>query len=154
MTSPVDNQGCRGMTDAEYKVLEAYIRDMADRMGLRDWVVDLSKEYPGDDALASVNPTNCRKHAVVRISRYFWTECTSEEQRQTICHELTHLHLINAMDVIRKDLYMAHSISQDTYDVLYQSFKRQIEYGVDGIADEWSKVMPLIEWEKVKGKVE
>ena len=42
------------MTDDAYRVLVNYIRDIADKVGLKDWQFDLSREPAKNGVIASV----------------------------------------------------------------------------------------------------
>lgn len=72
--------------------IQTYMRDSADRLGLKDWNITLSTE-PTDSkySLAEVNQTE-NQHGTVRLCGHF-LELTPETQRDTITHELCHLKL-------------------------------------------------------------
>jgi hypothetical protein len=141
------------MTEQEWTILGEYIRWVANEMGLRDWWIHLAKEPPeGEDADASIFPTQGRKHAVIHVCRGF-RELLPDVQRQVIVHELIHCHLAAAEDVIRLDLCATAILGQAVYDMTWSTFKRSVEYAVDGMADAWAEKLPLIEWEKVEDAV-
>ncbi|MCE5200832.1 MAG: hypothetical protein ABFD54_05755 [Armatimonadota bacterium] len=124
-----------------------YIREVADKLGLRDWELILKDESPQDeDALAEIVPVEGRKRASIYLNKNF-RDLSLGEQRHTIVHELLHCHLKSATDIIRLDLWESRVLSQSVYDVLIGGYRRQIEYAVDAIADAVACHFPLIEWD-------
>ena len=70
-----------------------YIADLIGRMHLMDWEVRLSDEHPTiAGAVAQVGVTYGRKLARVYLSEAF-LRSEPGEQRNTIVHELVHIHL-------------------------------------------------------------
>jgi hypothetical protein len=135
------------MTDNEHSILSKYIRDVADKLGLKDWEFELKREPPEDkDAGAEVSPAEGRKFAHILVASDF-REYKPKTQANYILHELIHLHLQSACDVIRLDLWENRVLPQTTYDVLCGGFRRQIEYAVDGLATALAPMFPVIEWE-------
>lgn len=62
-----------------------------DRLGLRDWLIDL--EYvPNLEPLAKITPDYARRCACIRISSEL-TRWLHEDVEHTIVHELLHVHL-------------------------------------------------------------
>lgn len=120
------------MTDAELDRWRAYVRDVADRMGLKDWVV----EVPGAPSVgrsdASVVMVYGRKLARIGLPDSIRHE-PAEEQRNTIVHELVHLHFA-PMDGMAEDWLDAGQ---------YKAFLRMFEYGVDAMAAALAPHMPL-----------
>jgi hypothetical protein len=118
-----------------------YIRRVADQMMLQAWTFTLMHDPPErDDALAVVEPWDGRKAARIWLCVDFDT-FTPEVQRHTIVHEMLHMHMTGASDVMRLDT--CDHLSQAVYDTLMSAFKRQVEYAVDGIADSVSEFFPL-----------
>ena len=145
------------MNQRDRKELARYVRHIADEMGLRDWTFEVKvgdpdeeDEIPNcDDALASIECVDGRKFAIITFvpdSR----KQPPEELRDTVVHELIHAHLNPACEIVRVDA--KDGFSQATYEMLMMSFRRSIEYAVDGLAEVISKQFPLIEWPKGKGK--
>ncbi|MCE5322134.1 hypothetical protein LLG46_02335 [bacterium] len=131
----------------DYNPLCSYIREVADKLRLRDWEFVLKDEPPEDeDVSAEIVPIEGRKRASIYLCTGF-RELSPEEQRHTIVHELLHCHLESATDIIRLDLWEHRVLSQNAYDILIGGFRRQIEYAVDAIADAIAHNFPLIEWD-------
>jgi hypothetical protein len=124
--------------------LGAYVRWVANELGLRDWTFELVWEPPEEEnAVASVQPTEGRKVAVVKFCSDF-LELKPEDQRNCVVHELIHCHHVGATDMVRLDL-LKH-LSQQSYEIFWGGFVRQIEYMTDGLAEAFAPHMPLIDW--------
>lgn len=117
-----------------------YIRHMANQLGLRDWTLTLETSGCPDDALACVTPTEGRKLAIIRLCDD-WLDLTADDQRHCIAHELIHCHFDSADNIVRLDA--RPQMSQSAYDVMLAGFVRQMEYGVDGLADAIAPLLPL-----------
>lgn len=131
------------MNKRDRKALGEYVRTIADAMELRDWHIDLMHDPCEDEALASISATYGRKRASISFNRSF-RDLAPDVQRRTVAHELVHLHLEPACDIVKADLVELLGRPADT--VLWLGFKRQIEYGVDALSDAVAKHLPLIEW--------
>ena len=126
------------MTKKQQKQILAYLRECANLMALRDWVLILGSEPPDDAAAAaSVTPTWGRKHACFRFCSDFWG-FSREVQREIVCHELVHLHFA-AMVKWFQELENDGAITNHAG----RAFNMNFEYGIDGVADGWSRVLPL-----------
>jgi hypothetical protein len=126
---------------------EAYVRDLADRMGLRDWTlrVDLTEPDAPDRRDeqrwgASAHPLPGRKYAIITLGTSV-SEADPDEQRQTIVHELVHLHFGALVDQLRNDL--DDFIPPAAFGVFDASATRNLEYGVDALAVVIAEHMPL-----------
>ena len=107
-----------------------YVRRLADIMHLRDWRIEVSEESPtGTDSLASCQPINGRKYAILRISESFLTD-TQLEQRHTLIHELLHCQLGPLHRLLEAN------------DAMPPSVLLALEYVVDGLADAIAPLLP------------
>ena len=111
-----------------------YVRDLANRMGLRDWAFEIPRTQPDDtEANAAIFCAFGRKHGEIRLSDSFLEDSTPEEQRQTLCHELAHA-LFAPM----------HQFLRDTLDEhAFKAYLLLFEYGIDATADALAPHMPL-----------
>lgn len=143
------------MNKRDRKALAHYVRCIADEMGLRDWSfdieigdadVDLPWEYIS--AFASIECVDGRKFATITFADDARDQ-PREYLRDSVCHELIHAHLNPACEIVRVDA--KDGFSQATYEMLMASFRRNIEFAVDGLAEVIAKQMPLIEWPKGEG---
>ncbi len=128
------------MTKKEWDQWGRYIRHIANRLGLRDWYLFLDHKPADDCCTATIEAIEGRKHADIKKKKN-WQDLSVDVQRHAIVHEMIHLHFISTKDIIRLDL-LRH-MSQSAYDVMWDGFKRQMEYGVDGLADAIAPLLPL-----------
>lgn len=109
-----------------------YVREVADRMGLKDWLFHIHDEpTESSEAAAEIYPTFGRKVATIHFSDRFLDD-SPEAQREIVCHELIHCHF-NA----------ACQVADRLEEVLHEVFIMEIEYGVDGLASVIARGMPL-----------
>ena len=120
------------MSDPRKQRFAPYLRDLADRMGLRDWSLTIGDGPPRSGAEASVYMPYAIRHGKVYLSEEFLDK-PADEQRATLAHELLHLHFA-AMDGIVRD-----GLPKD----LHSAYDRIWEYAVDAIAEGWAKTLPL-----------
>lgn len=132
-----------GMPRSEFRLYGEHIRDMADRMGLRDWWFLLSwQPTKYDDCLASIDVTYGRKHATIHLARDFAVRGDDAERHHSIIHELMHCHL----DGIDSFLRM---VAEDTMGkvgahVLLTAIHERIELVTDALAEVLSVHLPGI----------
>lgn len=131
------------MNDAGYRILADYIRALADRMGLRDWTFMLEREPSAEGTYASVSVATGRRIAKIRVQTEF-RGATADAQRNAIVHELIHVPFERAAEVLREDAMKV--LDQGAYDVLDNTFRRQMEYGTDALATAIDRFYPHIDW--------
>lgn len=116
-----------------------YIRDLADRMELRDWSVLVCADTAREGAGASVKCTFGRKIIEITLAHEF-DEFDPEKQRHYLIHELVHVHfwgVTQALADVRENMNR-HWIAQ-----LELRVHNAEEYGVDGIATILAHCLPL-----------
>lgn len=79
------------MTDDQHAAYMAYLRAIADLLGLRDWQIVLERGSAEEGARARVFIHRTKDEAMVQFSEMWWS-FDREQQRQTIVHELLHAH--------------------------------------------------------------
>lgn len=120
------------MIDPRKTKFGPYLRCLADMMGLRDWTVTVTNEA-FDDVNAKADQPSGRKIHWVSLGEPF-LDSPPEEQRQTLVHELIHAHLAP----------MHHFLCRELGDgAAMEAYRLWMEYAVDGMADEWAKLLPL-----------
>ena len=127
-----------------------YARDLADRMELRDWTINMMIRPAEEGADAACQCLSGSKTANVMIGLNF-DGLSPEQQRQTICHELLHLHLSGIERVI---IDAKQTINKYWFDIVFTGIGTHMEHAVDAIADGYAKAMPLPPVKKAKGKKE
>lgn len=122
------------------ELLTEYIRWIANRLGLRDWILTLMRQPSEDDCIASVNLTYGRKLAQIYVA---WDilERDPAEIRETVIHELLHVHYEPAFNQAQNDLL--HVMGDDTHSLFMAAFRRQVEYATDGLAAAIAPLFPL-----------
>lgn len=127
--------------------LADYVRDIADRMHLRDWSIlvsddpaDVPDDGIDDERCATFSGTLGRRAAFIWINREWWEQATPEERRQTIVHELIHAHEHAAREVV---IHALTVYPRRTADVLQGIYDVQNEYTIDTLADVITPFMPL-----------
>lgn len=144
------------MSKKERQALSNYVRHCADLLWMRDWDFDVFFEKPetperaADDQEwgASVEQTRHRQHATVMLPEDFRYNPAYEgiKGKQTIAHELIHMHWVRCWDMVRADLHELDGISQGIYDLFVLNYERNMEYGVDALAYAFAEFMPDIDW--------
>ena len=134
------------MNAKQRAIVEDYIQKAAKILRLQDWNIHLSHTPADNGENGRVQNLDGRKYATIYLASEF-PEFKPEVQRHTIAHELVHLHFFSACDMVRADLVT--QLSQNTYNVFWDGFVRQLEYGVDGVADAFTALLPDIEWGKI-----
>lgn len=119
--------------------LERYVRDIADEVGLRDWRFDVKGE-PGDDAYARCEPVDGQRYAVLRFGSDF-EKLEPERRRAVVVHELVHCHTASLQSQVESDL--APHLGPSVDRMFFDSFRRNVEYAVDAVAEALAIHLPL-----------
>lgn len=108
-----------------------YVRDVADRLRLRDWRIDVSESSPNDPtASAAIWVCTGRRWAIVHFPDRYFGE-SREEQRHSVVHEL--LHCVTAQYV--------RAVEGKTADD--RTLAMLMEYTIDHLADAVAPLLPL-----------
>lgn len=113
-------------------------------MELRDWEVIVAVgdlETPG--AGAEVEVVEGRKLARIVVDENFRGKAP-DVQRYIVVHELVHCHLTPVQHQVEYDL--EKELGRQADRLFSDGFRRNLEYGVDGLASAIAKHLPLIEW--------
>lgn len=117
-----------------------YARDLADRMELRDWTVNIVNEPPGHDEWgASAECRYGRKFVNIRFCNSF-DEWEPDNQRSTLTHELIHCHFAGITQYLSD---ARGNVGKTWVSQLESVIVNQLEYGIDALADALAKSMPL-----------
>ena len=128
------------MTDAQHKRLSRYFRKLADQLGLRDWEVELQREWNDrPHAGATVQCVYGRKYARIWVAEGFFGY-DPPTQRAFCTHELMHCHL-DPMRVALANL--KDHLAPAVYDLISESHRDALEYATDGIAVAVARLLPL-----------
>jgi hypothetical protein len=127
-------------TKTTRKALAVYVRRVADGLGLRDWTFILDYETSalvGENARIDV--TYGRRVATICWGETFWAE-SRKDQRNTVVHELLHVHL-DAIQAVARD--MEEQLGTFAFSVFNDNHHRQTENATDAIAAAISGHFPL-----------
>lgn len=131
--------------DGDYGKLSSYVRDIANRMGLRDWTIVISEEPvdidTGDGQIvgASCNVVYGRKRAKFQFNPD-WAEDRPDDLRHLVVHELMHCHFVP----VQWHHNNARAAMSNGEWVQYDSaFHDVMEMHIDAVADAWADVLPL-----------
>lgn len=134
------------MPDRTRKQLKRYIRHLANQMGLKDWVIHLSKDPCASGASADIQVWYGSRVATIRMDNG-WKAQGEDDLRTTITHELTHCHINHVWNAIDN---IESAIGKPMYNQLHNSVRDHIEFSTDAISTAWAKKLPLMI--DVKGK--
>jgi hypothetical protein len=120
------------LSKARRRALHRYVERVRNALYLKHWRIDLPDEYPDDspdEVLAQIDPCDGRYVATIRFGPGFW-ERDPETARETIVHELLHLHHVRVTDAVRLGAFR-DELGQNAYDQLITGLKREAEYMTD-----------------------
>lgn len=131
------------LAEARRAQLEAYLRELAQLMGLGDWRITVSPEpaEEGDenaDVYLDVT-VDVAQRATVRAAARFWGE-PPESQRRYSCHELGHLPAERIGEALG---LVAEVVPKKTMAVIAKAFEEAEEHIVWWIALRLAPSMPL-----------
>lgn len=123
--------------------LGEYLSDLRGALGLRHWVIRVPDEWPDDaeNVFAATDPCVGRFVATIRLGANFWDQ-DPHDLRDTLVHELLHLHHVRLTDVIRLGEYKSQ-LGQGLYDHLNDQVRTEAEYMIDALTSIVAPTMPL-----------
>lgn len=122
--------------------IEVYVDQCKDMLGLRDWkIIYKVCEEPAKDAEADIAPHH-GKIAHLRLNKSFFT-FSPEYQRNVICHELLHIHLMGIDDCV---LSTRESLGGAAYSVLDNMYNEACENTVQSLSHLLEGILPLPSW--------
>lgn len=135
--------------DYQWENMREYVRDCADRMGLRDYTCNYFRERPdqfeADGVCAGIEVSPTRRHFTLWLP-YEWfrkaggTPDDREEARATVAHELMHVHMKRIEGVCEAVKTNLGDIAWATWrDILHD----EIEIMVDDVAEVAARALPL-----------
>ncbi len=128
------------MTDSLRRSLEAYIHHLAALLRLADWRIRLATEPAADGQNAQAYQPFDARRTYIRV-RDGWLDMEPEEQRDTIVHELLHLHLAEMSGMINDDT--GELLDKAAYHILHEQYRLAEERAVDTLAGAIAPLLPL-----------
>lgn len=130
--------------DSDCDYIGPYLRFLADRVGLRDWTIDVADSPPEDESLAATAAIPQSRKWITIAFATSWMNEREEAFRQTCVHELLHAHFEDIWHPLNT---IQGYIGEQLYIPAYEGMQLHIEHAIDAIADEWSRLLPLpSEW--------
>lgn len=127
------------MTPRQAKLVQAYLRSAADRLGLSHWSIEVEAAPLEEEGIeAQVEPGECQ-HATVRLPMSFF-ERPANEQRLVLAHELCHLHLARAAEVV---MVASEDMHPAAFRVWARSYDQAEEQAVEAFARVLAPSLPL-----------
>ncbi len=130
-----------GMSDELWEEVYQVVGRLMKTMNLPHWRIKLSREPDDEDTGASIHPIDGQWVATMKLGIY-WHTMTVADKRNSLVHELIHVHLQPMNDVMRLGLPVI--LGQPIYNTLWEPFRQQNEYAVDAIS---RFITEMIEWD-------
>lgn len=132
------------MTARDRRVLQAYLNDVKERLGLRDWQVELSKLEPDTEGwVASCYTIPGRRVAIVRVRNDF-RDHDAVWQRSTIVHELLHAVHAQTQDLVR--IVLGNAMEDEQHTIFCECWFQAHELAIDTLAEALAPSFPPIRW--------
>lgn len=120
-----------------------YIREIASRMGLRDWQIvfrhDVATDDAGSEVAADASVTQNRRAIVIRFGPG-WPGWTREEMRSTVVHELIHTWTERVKYPING---LGPMIGTILWTAVNDGVNDALEQLTDDISQGWAATLPL-----------
>ncbi len=116
-----------------------YTRQIAVAMGLGGWIIEETEAPATEGCLAEIEPTYGQRHAKLSLCKE-WDTLDPVEQRDTIVHELLHVHLSHLTQLAHD---IVETVDEGATKAARASLSLAEEYAVDAMATAWSPYMPL-----------
>lgn len=120
--------------------VELVVDHYAELLGLERWSILVDWEEPADSSsYAKTNTVDGRYTAIVHVAEDFpsWPE---RVLHLAVVHELLHVALDPTNNIIRHDL--TDFLSQETYNAVWNAYRRSHEYAVDALAHALTPLLP------------
>lgn len=129
-----------GWSDQRRRYILNYLSKLQMTMRLADWEIIVNFEHQAeDDCIAEIKPVENQRRAELIFSKEFFL-CSSVDQRQTLVHELLHLHLVHVEQMSLSAVEAA--VGESTGKVFDGAFSCEVERTVDQLAD---VIAPLLD---------
>lgn len=129
------------LSAAQHAHLNAYVREIGDRLRLRDWNISLNHDAADGEYAGQSQSTFGRKSLTVWLNP--GGVLNPPEFRQTVVHELLHAHFNEMRDLFYR-VYDGEP-TDDVPGVFYRMFKERWEVCLDTVADVIAESFPLME---------
>jgi hypothetical protein len=129
-----------GWSESRRRYVLNYLAKLQTLMRLSDWEITVSFDtVADDDCYAEIKPAKDQRRAELVFGKQFFF-CTSADQRQTLVHELLHLHVVNAEEMATGAV--ASAVDDAAMRAFDGAFSCEVERTVDVLAD---VIAPLLD---------
>ena len=139
------------LTNDDEEYWAGYIRELADNLRLKDWHIFLSGKHdvPDEDVAACIKISVGRKGATITLGPDF-VHMEPGEQRQTLVHELIHIHLEPVVAVMDR---LAETRTEGWLHLARTYLNDAQEQSVDIMADIIAPFMPMPPLGRIKNAI-
>jgi hypothetical protein len=131
------------------RLLDVYLRALADELGLRDWTIELMHAAPEEGTAFAASDSNYGRRVLKVWFREDFRKSNPEEQRMVCVHELLHAHIEATDWYLLKTL--PGMIGQAAWVPIREHLREQRELAVDALATSIAKHYPLPDWHAPDG---
>ncbi len=139
------------MSEARYKAANKYLQEMAKLMNLSHFDVYLERAYTdtvdGVSVAASSKADTNISSIAVRLSTTFFESNgfsdLSEDQRNTICHELVHAHVDLMVLHTYRNATIRDLVGSQVFAMFEETGNNVMEQMVNQISNGWATSLPL-----------
>lgn len=136
------------MKKRDRKALAKYVRWVANELNLRDYTLRITYSAEAEESRGGINMAHCgcidgAREATIEFAPHF-RFVPPEEQRETVVHELLHVHHDPCWRMVQTDL--AEPLGKVAYYVYCDSYRRSMEFMIDALAKAIAPRLPLIAW--------
>lgn len=128
------------------QALEGYLALASKVLRLDGWKVSMSPVPADDDAVAQIDAPWAQRRAEVRLGAEFWVS-GPEDQRDALVHELLHLVLMPAWQMV--DELLDEELSARAARIGWLAFTQHMEYSIDQLASVIAPQLPLPDFDGV-----
>jgi hypothetical protein len=137
--------------DPRWDVLDAYVREIAERMGLVLYPYRILREPPPADAAAKVEYSFQTLFFEISFADSFFS-CSPSRQRHVVVHELCHVIESSRMGCIDA-MRIQSFVSVDFYNHWYEHYNRERERMIDWMAHLIAPQYPIPSLEQATGGI-
>lgn len=135
------------LTPAERKVIGEYLRTAADKLGMRDWTINVEHAPSKPDLGGSVEIYYGRAIADIKLATVF-RDYDEIDQRETLIHELLHIRRQKIRGLM--DETLPELMGKPAYRTFYEAFRLLDEEATDADAHAIAGFFPRLELPKVE----
>ena len=136
------------ITEEQFDGYERALAWLRQEMRLVDWVIELKRELPPEnaDVLAAVWLADHRGVADVYLGQGF-SGYTPKQQLESLVHELVHAHMSAVSWWVRETVSQLSSPSGVT--LLHSTAEQHFEWATDNIAKAWAATLGVDRYEEL-----